>query len=65
MLERSMAKKMIGIKVTDNQKDKLQTIADKENRPLANLCLTLIMERALEKYGVDISKDTGKVKKKK
>lgn len=48
---------MIGLKVTDQQKKKLQEIAERENRPLANLCLTLIIERAKEKYDVDLSKN--------
>jgi uncharacterized protein (DUF1778 family) len=55
-----MAKQMIGIKVTPDQKTKLQELANAENRPLANFCLTLIIEKVREKFNVDLSKDNNK-----
>ena len=55
MIKGGMAKKRIGIKVTDEQKETLQKLADADNRPLANFCFTLIIEKVKEKFDIDLS----------
>ena len=51
---------MIGLKVTAEQKEKLQELANKENRPLANFCMNIIIEAVREKFEIDLTLENKK-----
>ncbi len=49
-----MPRKMIGLKVSDDLKQQLQELADREHRPLANFCLHAVIEYVKENCDIEI-----------